>query len=154
MNEMKPRQGIVSHSTSLDACLSEPVHLLAATAALGLQMISKRTRQEFGLHIVAGHRIATQVAGASIDQLAMEIYSTSAGFADEWLFAEPSGTPTSVQRWQRLNGGAVDFARRLDQSQSHSDVGLPRLALRTAMGSLPAATFLTNGPRDSQEYQS
>jgi hypothetical protein len=53
----------------------------------------------------------------------MEIYSTSAGFADEWLSAEPSRTPTSVQRRQGLNGGAVDFARRLDQAQPHSDVG-------------------------------
>jgi hypothetical protein len=43
----------VPHSTSLDPCLPEPVHLLAAAAALGLQMISKRTRQEFGLRIVA-----------------------------------------------------------------------------------------------------
>jgi hypothetical protein len=53
VNEMKRRQGLISHSTSLDACLPEPVHLLAAAPALGLQLISKRTRQEFGLHIVA-----------------------------------------------------------------------------------------------------
>jgi hypothetical protein len=66
------------------------------------------------------------MAGASIDQIAMDVYSTSAGFADEWLFAEPRD-PASVQRRQRLNGGAVDIARRLDQSQSHSDVGLPPL---------------------------
>jgi hypothetical protein len=63
------------------------------------------------------------MADASIDQIAMEIYSTSAGFADEWLSAEPSRTPTSVQRRQGLNGGAVDFARRLDQAQPHSNVG-------------------------------
>jgi hypothetical protein len=55
----------------------------------------------------------------------MEVYSTSAGFADEWLFAEPSGTLTSVQRRQRLNGGAVHFAPRLDRSQSDSDVRFP-----------------------------
>jgi hypothetical protein len=64
----------------------------------------------------------------------MEIYSTSAGFADAWLFAEPSGTPTSVQRRRRLNGGAVDFARRLGQSQSHSDVGLPPLGFEDGDG--------------------
>jgi hypothetical protein len=34
VNGMKRRQGIVSHSTSLEACLPEPVHLLAAAATL------------------------------------------------------------------------------------------------------------------------
>jgi hypothetical protein len=32
------------------------------------------------------------------------------------LFAEPSGTLTSVRRTQWLNGGAIEIARRLDQS--------------------------------------
>ena len=53
----------------------------------------------------------------------------------------PNRAGPRPQRGQSLNDGAVDFARRLDQSQSHSEVGLPRLALLTAIGSLPAATF-------------
>src|SRR5271155_1496257 len=40
VNEMKRRQGIVSHFASLDARFPEPVHLLAAAAALGLQLIT------------------------------------------------------------------------------------------------------------------
>ena len=65
----------------------------------------------------------------------MEIYSTSAGFADEWLFAAPSGTPTSVQRRQRLNG-VPSTSRVASTNRSRIPMsGYPRLALRTAMGS-------------------
>src|ERR1700722_5442950 len=39
----------------------------------------------------------------------------------------PNRAGPRPQRGQSLNDGAVDFARRLDQSQSHSDVGLPTL---------------------------
>jgi hypothetical protein len=93
------------------------------------------------------------VAGANIDQIAIEGDSTSASVADEWLFAEPSGTLTSVRRTQRLNGGAVEIARRLDQSQSHSDVGLSPLGFEDgdgfiACGDLPLQ-ILRDTPRNT-----
>jgi hypothetical protein len=68
----------------------------------------------------------------------MEVYSTSAGFADEWLFAEPSGTLTSVRAGSGLTA-APSTSRVASTNRSRVPMsGYPRLALRTAMGSLPA----------------
>jgi hypothetical protein len=80
----------------------------------------------------------------------MEIYSTNAGFADEWLFCrterDPDLSPTRVG----LSSVAVDFARSLDQSQMSSD---PRLGCAgddrfIACGDLPLQ-ILRDTPRNT-----
>src|SRR3984957_12543180 len=51
----------------------------------------------------------------------MGIYSTSAGFADEWLFCRTERDPDLSPTRSGLNSVAVDFARSLDQPQMSSD---------------------------------
>jgi hypothetical protein len=80
----------------------------------------------------------------------MEIHSTSADFADEWLFCRTEPDPDLIPTRAGLNSVAVDFARSLDQSQMSSN---PRLGCAgddrfIACGDLPLQ-ILRDTPRNT-----